>query len=207
MSETYTMQNPSSDGFSAEEKESLLLGDAIENGEDVSLLAGKFKDSEALEKAYLELQTKLGQRDEVQTTQDESEPEPEDTPRAPASDKLSQDQADHLMEQVGGKEAYNDMLKWASQNFTDDEIDMYDNVMKKSDPNAVFYAVQALKQRYNDSVGVDGQTLTGRGADNGFKGFRSQAELVRAMDDPRYERDPAYREDLLNRLAVSDIDF
>ena len=207
MSETFTMQNPSSDGLSSDEKESLLLANAMENGEDATLLAGKFKDPAALEKAYLELQTKLGQRDEVQTAEDEGESEPFEPERAPTGDKLNRDQANHLMEQVGGEEAYNDMLKWAAQNFSEDEITMYDDVMKKADPNAVFYAIQALQQRYNDSVGVEGQTLTGRGGSDGFQGFRSQAELIKAMDDPRYSQDPAYRDELMNRLAVSNLDF
>jgi hypothetical protein len=35
------------------------------------------------------------------------------------------------------------------------------------------------------------------------KGFRSQAELARAISDPRYRNDPAYRLDIQDRLAVS----
>ena len=208
MADVLTMNDaPQEEGFSADEKESLLLGQAMADGEDTSLLAGKFKDPEALEKAYLELQTKLGQRDEVQTIESESEPEPAQVEKAPSNDRLNKEQADHLMDQVGGEDSYRDMLKWASQNFSEEEISMYDDVMKKADPNAVFYAVQALQQRYNDSVGVDGQTLTGRGAGDGYQGFRSQAELIRAMEDPRYSRDPAYRDELMNRLAVSDVEF
>ena len=34
--------------------------------------------------------------------------------------------------------------------------------------------------------------------------FRSQAELVRAMSDPRYENDPAYRQDVIDKLDRSD---
>ena len=37
--------------------------------------------------------------------------------------------------------------------------------------------------------------------------FRSQAELVRAMSDPRYENDPAYRQDIVEKLDRSDINF
>ena len=38
-------------------------------------------------------------------------------------------------------------------------------------------------------------------------GFRSQAELVEAMSDPRYETDPAYRADVIALLENSDIEF
>ena len=34
--------------------------------------------------------------------------------------------------------------------------------------------------------------------------FRSQAEVVAAMQDPRYDRDPAYRQDVFNKLGRSD---
>ena len=37
--------------------------------------------------------------------------------------------------------------------------------------------------------------------------FRSQAEVVRAMDDPRYEKDPAYRQDIYNKLERSNLQF
>ena len=38
-------------------------------------------------------------------------------------------------------------------------------------------------------------------------GFRSQAELVAAMNDSRYESDPAYRQDVINKLERSDLNF
>ena len=37
--------------------------------------------------------------------------------------------------------------------------------------------------------------------------FRSQAEVVAAMSDARYENDPAYRQDLIEKLDRSNIDF
>ena len=48
--------------------------------------------------------------------------------------------------------------------------------------------------------------LTGKGART-TEAFRSQAELVAAMSDPRYEKDPAYRQDLYDKLERSDVAF
>jgi hypothetical protein len=53
---------------------------------------------------------------------------------------------------------------------------------------------------------VEGQTIQGKAA-TPTEVFRSQAELVKAMDDPRYENDPAYRRDVLNKLDRSDLQF
>ena len=37
--------------------------------------------------------------------------------------------------------------------------------------------------------------------------FRSQSELVQAMNDPRYDNDPAYRSDVMTKLENSDLGF
>jgi hypothetical protein len=209
MSETLTMNETPADQpeFNADEQNSLESGDA-------PLLAGKFKDTSSLEKAYVELQQKLGEpRDEVQTTADESEQatseqqEDEEVNQEPEGEVFTQDQADQLMEMVGGEKAYQSMINWAGQNLSQEEVGMYDSVMGKGDPNAIFFAVQALNNKYNDAVGSDGQLLTGRGSNAADNSFRSQAELVAAMNDPRYDRDPAYRRDVIGKLENSDVTF
>jgi hypothetical protein len=66
----------------------------------------------------------------------------------------------------------------------------------------MFFAIQALNYRYRDSVGTEGRLLTGR-TSSSVDAFRSQAEVVRAMNDPRYESDPAYRQDIYEKLERS----
>ena len=213
MAETFTMQETpvNSEVLNSDEQDSLAVAESLEGGEQ-PLLAGKFKDPQALEQAYVELQKKLGEpRDEVQTTEDAGEPaeeEPaEDSEDTDSGQELSEEQAEYLMDMVGGDKAYKSMIDWAGQNFSKEEISMYDGVMESGNANAIFFAVQALQARYNDNVGSDGQLLTGRGAENTDDSFKSQAELVAAMSDPRYDRDPAYRQDLMRRLENSDVSF
>ena len=215
MAETLTMKETpvNSEILNSDEQDSLAVAESLEGGEQ-PLLAGKFKDPQALEQAYVELQKKLGEpRDEVQSTEDESEStapaEEEETSSESEADveTLSEAQAEQLMEMVGGDKAYKSMLDWAGDNFSKEEVEMYDGVMESGNPNAIFFAVQALQARYNDAVGSDGQLLTGRGAQNTDDSFKSQAELVAAMSDPRYDRDPAYRADLMRRLENSDVEF
>ena len=215
MAETLTMKETpvNSEILNSDEQDSLAVAESLEGGEQ-PLLAGKFKDPQALEQAYVELQKKLGEpRNEVQSTEDESEStapaEEEETSSESEADveTLSEAQAEQLMEMVGGDKAYKSMLEWAGDNFAKEEVEMYDGVMESGNPNAIFFAVQALQARYNDAVGSDGQLLTGRGAQNTDDSFKSQAELVAAMSDPRYDRDPAYRADLMRRLENSDVEF
>lgn len=213
MAETFTMHETPANPeiLNSDEKDSLAVAESLEGGEQ-PLLAGKFKDPQALEQAYVELQKKLGEpRDEVQTTEDAGEPaeeeSAEESEEADSAESLSEEQAEYLMDMVGGDKAYKSMIDWAGQNFSKEEISMYDGVMESGDPNAIFFAVQALQARYNDNVGSDGQLLTGKGAENTDDSFKSQAELVAAMSDPRYDRDPAYRQDLMRRLENSDVSF
>ena len=58
--------------FSEEELDSLQRGEEMQ-GEEQQLLAGKYKDAEELEKAYIELQKKLGAGEEPESTEEESE--------------------------------------------------------------------------------------------------------------------------------------
>ena len=121
--------------------------------------------------------------------------------------ELTQEQATELQKSVGGEKQYNTMLQWASSNFDEAEISRYDKVMESGDPDAAYFAVQALAAKYNDGVGVEGKMLTGKPAKSGGDEFRSQAEVVRAMSDPRYEKDPAYRQDVYDKLERSNVKF
>ena len=216
MAETFTMNETPANPeiFNSDEQDSLAVAESLEGGEQ-PLLAGKYKDVQALEKAHLELQRKLGEpRDEEQDTEYESESEEQGSEEEEYLDEpdtevetLSEAQAEQLMDMVGGDKAYKAMLSWAGDNFSREEVEMYDGVMESGNPNAIFFAVQALQARYNDAVGSDGQLLTGRGTQDTDDSFKSQAELVAAMSDPRYDRDPAYRSDLMRRLENSDVQF
>ena len=114
---------------------------------------------------------------------------------------------EQIQASVGGTEEYQSMIQWASQNLSEQEVGMYDTVMDRGDPLAMFFAVQALNARYQDAVGYDGELLTGQAPRNTSDVFRSQAELVAAMSDPRYDKDPAYRADVADKLDRSNLQF
>lgn len=230
--------------------------------EEHSQYAGKFKSAEDLEKAYLELQKKLGQKETdesssteetesddgetEETSQDEESPvakrvsflkeaseeyysndnqlKPETINKLkemPSEDlieaymewqksnptvqsqPLSDEAAKDIVASVGGQEAYNDTLAWAADNLKPEEVAAYDNVVNSGNKDAIFFAVQALNQRYKDSVGFEGQRISGKAPKATVKGFRSNAELAAAISDRRYRTDPAYRFDVEQKLASS----
>ena len=78
MAETLTYEEAPQEEFTPDELDSLKVGEEIEVEQD-NLLAGKYKDAEELEKAYLELQTKLGEKpSEDKGEESESEEQPEE---------------------------------------------------------------------------------------------------------------------------------
>lgn len=229
--------------LNADEQESLQVGEQMEQ-EQEQRLAGKYKNAEELEAAYLELQKKLGEQPEEQT--EESEPEdtgsildrlweesqteltPETVKAISEADpnKLAEMYLEYRSQQessqqsstmtdqdvnglkglVGGEKNYNDMLGWASQNLSDQDIEMYDAVMELGNPAAARFAIEALAYRYQESNGVEPDLVQGKSPGTGGA-FRSQAEVVQAMSDPRYDNDPAYRRDVMKKLERSNIQF
>jgi len=229
--------------LNADEQESLQVGEQMEQ-EQEQRLAGKYKNAEELEAAYLELQKKLGEQPESQT--EESEPEdtgsildrlweesqseltPETIKAISEADptKLAEMYLEYRTQQessqqsstmtdqdvnglkglVGGENNYNEMLGWASQNLSEQDIEMYDAVMELGNPAAARFAIEALAYRYQESNGVEGDLVQGKSPGVGGS-FRSQSEVVQAMSDPRYDNDPAYRRDVMRKLERSNVQF
>jgi hypothetical protein len=127
--------------------------------------------------------------------------------QAQQGEVATQEDIDQIQESVGGMESYRNMIQWAGQNLSENEIAMYDAAMDKGDPLTMFFAAQALNARYQDAIGYDGEMLTGSAPRNTNDAFRSQAELVAAMSDPRYDKDPAYRQDIAEKLERSNLQF
>ena len=254
-----------SENLTADEQDSLQVGEAMQEQQE-QVLAGKYKNAEELEKAYIELEKKLGEKS-APDSQEQSSDEPqaeeksdtEDKPndvndftvledlyeqassekgeiskemidkltgmskqdilqsflqfRADAESKyqpitqLSDKDVKELKGIVGGDANYSNMLKWAQANLQDQEIQMFDSVMERGDVASAFFAINSLAQRYNDRVGYEGKMLTGNAPKNSGDTYRSQAEMVAAMSDPKYDKDPAYRRDVMEKVARSDIKF
>jgi hypothetical protein len=241
--------------FTEEELDALRVGEELAAQEE-DLLAGKYRDAEELERAYIELQKKLGSRegeDGAEYTEDETVDETEEEEElpidgsildiilqqaqagefsdevldvvenlsaaqvidmflerggaAPEAAPLSEGDVAEFKDMVGGDQAYSDMIQWAAENLNPQEVQVFDQVIERGDPQAIYFAIQSLGLRYRDAQGYDGELLTGRAPTRGDEGFRSQAEVVRAMSDPRYDNDPAYRQDVFDKLERSNIQY
>jgi hypothetical protein len=123
----------------------------------------------------------------------------------PTAHQLTSQEISSLHDVVGGEQQYGDMLRWAADNIEQEQIQLFDNVIQKGDPASCFFAVQSLAFRMAEQDGWQSQDfLTGGSVPNQVDVYRSQAEVVQAMSDPRYDADPAYRQDVMNKLERSD---
>ena len=245
------------DALTPAEQDSLEVGEALVEGQD-KLLAGKYEDAQALEKAYIELQKKLGENgDEIETEQEpETIQEEAPTEYSPAAElitsasdeywengeQLSQetinkfssmssqdlvqayievtknnpdmvnaeaaDISDSTVNEIknyaGGEQAYTQMVEWASSNLDQASIQAFDNVVNTGSPDAIKFAVNGLRAQYDAANGYEGTMVSGKAPRSGGDTFKSQAELVAAMSDRRYDNDPAYRQNIMEKLSRSD---
>jgi len=121
----------------------------------------------------------------------------------PENRDFTADEITQLKGIVGGDANYSNMIDWAQKSLNEQEVNMFDQVMQRGDPLAAFFAVRSLAYAYNDAVGYDGNMVQGKAPRQSNDQFRSQAEVVAAMGDPRYENDPAYRRDIMDKLERS----
>jgi len=271
------------DNLTPEEQDSLAVGEEIQS-EQENLLAGKYKSAEELEKAYKELESKLGEQTKEEPEQAETESESEEdnkgynedgsvdyasvteaygqeissvlekggvdpwamgeefhnnqgqyTPemvsqltKAGFSEEavksyfagvsaemgynqsvpdISDAQISGIQQQVGGEESYKNMVAWAQQNLSAPSIEAFDNIITTGTAEQIGLAVSGLKAQYENATGYEGTMYTGKAPTTTKDTFRSQAELVAAMSDKRYDNDPAYRQDVIEKLDRSDLSF
>jgi len=129
-------------------------------------------------------------------------------PQAPTQGvELSEAQVNSVQNACGGEANYNAVVDWAASNLTDEAINAFDSVVDSGNPMAISIAFKGLQNEYNEANGYEGRMLQGRAASSAGETFRSQAELVSAMGDPRYDTDEAYRDDVLRKLDNSDLQF
>lgn len=262
--------------FNEDEQDSLKVGEEL--AQKQAVFANKFQTPEELEKAYLELQQKMGAQGGETEAQDEPEAEEArpynedgtvdyeqvktdygdelssvfetngidpyemsdyfyenegqlsedhynkldqagfnrdvvdsylrglDDTSQPAKD-LSDQEVAAVKNTVGGEQQYDAMVQWAGQNLPAEYVQGFDNLVNSGNVPAIQMAVAGLRGLYEANVGSEGNMITGKAPTNTGSVFRSQAEVVQAMNDPRYDKDPAFRQDVFDRLERSNINF
>ena len=109
---------------------------------------------------------------------------------------------------AGGEEKYLEMLQWMDGNIPKEELQEFDKIVDAEKRNIpqVTLAVQKMFTRYKNAMGVEPKLISGQTSSSpNTKVFRSNAEVVAAMRDPRYKTDIAFQHEVQRRLAESNV--
>jgi hypothetical protein len=103
---------------------------------------------------------------------------------------LADNQLSQIYNIAGTQENYNEMVKWAGENLPATEVHTF------------IMAASGLKARYDNSVGVAPNLVKG-GISTTTNAFQSTAEIIAAINDPRYQVDTAYRKGVEDKIKRS----
>jgi len=169
--------------------------------EQQELIAGKFKSTDDLLKAYQELEKKLGSRGYDAA----DEPEVEDEATEQEVPVLSQEDEQVILDSIGGQENFAAVQAWAKDNLNQDELEAYNREVNSGDYYRARNALQSLYYAYQDNNGYEPDLIGGKLSANSSDVFRSSQEVMAAMSDPRYLQDPAYTQDVQDKLIRSEV--
>jgi hypothetical protein len=120
--------------------------------------------------------------------------------------QTQQNEQREIEERGGGKTQYEAMVKWASTGLTQAEIDAFNKAVETGTIAEALLAVDALKAKYTAANGQNPKNLLlGNGPVSNAVGYRSRAEMVADMANPKYASDPAFRKDVEEKIKNSTI--
>jgi len=121
------------------------------------------------------------------------------------AEEIATSQIQGIKDSIGGDESYNQMVSWALENLPAEDQKAFNKVTESADAPIIKMAVQGLYSQYKNAMGVEPNLVSGKASSSGPTPYRSTAEVVTAMSDPRYGKDVTYTEDVQRRLGGSDV--
>ena len=195
-----------SDGVAA--SPAILPGDQVQNPADAEnadleprpdWLPEKFQNTRQMAEAYSNLERKMGQQSEP-LSENSGIGDLQAVPKSLTSETL----APYTQE-------YADLMDFAVRNLPESEINAFNEQVQAQradgslDMDRAMFAIKGLKAQKEAVDGSTPQLITGGAGSASGNVFKSTAQVVAAMQDPRYENDPAYRQEVMDRLSVSDV--
>ena len=112
-----------------------------------------------------------------------------------------------IMALAGGEDGYAEMVAWARKNLSEQEIATFDAVACSGDKAMISLAVTGMVARWRDAEGAAPSRLV-RGRTSGPVNsdvFESPQQVVEAMRDKRYGKDPAYTQAVADKMGRSPV--
>lgn len=105
-----------------------------------------------------------------------------------------------IAEVVGGREEMDSIVKWASNNLSEEEKSSINAVR---DENIMKIILKDLKERMEDKEGKIPDLTTGAAGKAQSEVYESKAQMMADIRDPRYYKDEAYMNKVKNKIQAS----
>ena len=171
-----------------------------------SLILGKYKSQSDLVDAYKNLQRENERLRGGEV--EEAEEEPEAQQEEPENQLTSEDATrirDNMFDQVGGADKYQALMGWASQNLNESRAESFNEALNSGNEGAILAQLKGIQYDHMMATGYEPKLTGGRAPTQDVRGFASEAQVVAAMQDPRYGNDPAYIKEVEQRIAASNV--
>lgn len=117
---------------------------------------------------------------------------------------LRQGVMDRALKAAGGADGYKQVAEWAATNLTPEAQAAYNADVNSGNADRVNYAVEGLVARHAAATSSPTR-LHGRNP-TGSPGFTSRNQQIAAQSDPRYQSDPAFRDEVLRMIREGTYD-
>ena len=104
---------------------------------------------------------------------------------------------------VGGAENYQKVIDYATQNLSDAEQNAFNETLETGSIEQVKFAVQGIASRAGIGAEQNQSMINGDSIETNSDIFESSAQVIEAMNDKRYQSDPAYRKLVEEKIARS----
>ena len=106
---------------------------------------------------------------------------------------------------VGGQKNYQDIVQWAGDNLPQNEVDSFNRALESTNTQDSLFAIKSLNAQYQMANGSTPNLIQGTTGTSSSGSFTSLAQMSEAMQDPKYQTDSAFREEVAKRIATSNL--
>ena len=173
-----------------------------------NLILGKYQSQADLVDAYKNLQRENERLRTGEVEQPEEQGYDSDDEDDSDSQLTAEDAGrirDNVFSQVGGQERYQALMGWAVNNIDEMRTEAFNNALSSGNEGAILSQLKGIQYDHMLATGYEPKLTGGRAPSNDVQGFSSESQVIRAMQDPRYQDDPAYIKEVEQRIAVSNV--
>jgi len=126
-----------------------------------------------------------------------------------AAQAIVDKQVSDIKAKFGGEEGFNEFSEWARDNLDPNQLEAYEELNEAQNFKALSVMVDGFKSQYESAGNTTRRDITESGGtkqSSPTERFESQAEMTKAISNPDFDRDPAYRRRVEQKIVNSNFD-